>query len=427
MFLSLIVGMQQLKIWLIQTGEPYPFQKEHPLMRSGLLLDELYLRGHEITWWGASFSHLLKSELVKSDTNINYKKKYTIKLLHANIYKRNISLARYLHYQKVEKKFTRLIQHEEKPDIIIASLPVHGLAYQAVKFANNNNIPVIVDVRDLWPDYFLTKVPRLFRLLAYWALRRDFFKAKYALQNTTAITAVSNSYLDWGLLKANRVKNNFDHVFYIGSTYANFLDNKKYDTTAGLIKHEFKVSANSVVVLFIGSFGESYDLHTIANAAKKMHSDNRNKIHFILAGDGQYFPAIKKEVNKLNNITLTGWVNSEQIGKLLKIADIGLVPYTESAPQSLPNKPFHYASAGLPVLSSLSGEFEIIREKYNIGENYLPGNVDSMCESLQKMISSPKRLLQQGENAKKLFNNKFNAGKIYREFADHIENLVANK
>jgi glycosyltransferase involved in cell wall biosynthesis len=416
-----------LKIWLIQLGETYPFQKKHPLMRSGLLLDELYSRGHEITWWGTSFVHLLKKELVGNDANINYKKKYTIKLLHANKYKRNISLTRYLHYRKVEKKFTRLIQHEEKPDIIIAILPVHGLAFQAVKFANNNNIPVIVDVGDLWPDYFLTKVPRLLRLFAYWVLRRDFFKAKYALQNTTAITAVSKTYLDWGLLKANRSKKNFDRVFYIGSSYADFLDDKKYAVSTELLKHEFNVPVNSIVVLFIGSFGESYDLHTIVNAAQKMHSENQNKIHFILAGDGQYLPIIKKEGSKLNNITLTGWVNSEQIGKLLKIADIGLVPYTEVAPQSLPNKPFHYASAGIPVLSSLRGEFEAIRQKYNIGENYLPGNTNSMCESLKKMTVSPKRLLQQGENAKKLFDNEFNADEIYREFADYIENLEVNK
>ena len=62
-------------------------------MRSGLLLDELYSRGHKVTWWGASFVHLLKKELVRDDENVNYRKNYTIKLLHANKYKRNISLA----------------------------------------------------------------------------------------------------------------------------------------------------------------------------------------------------------------------------------------------------------------------------------------------------------------------------------------------
>ena len=107
------------------------------------------------------------------------------------------------------------------------------------------------------------------------------------------------------------------------------------------------------------------------------------------------------------------------------ITDIGLVPYRESASQSLPNKPFHYASAGIPVLSSLHGEFDLLREKYNIGEFYIPGDSHSFCHTLIRMIADP-GLKQQGENARNLFKEKFDANKIYNEYSNHLENIVSS-
>ena len=41
-----------------------------------------------------------------------------------------------------------------KPDIIVVSLPTIEFSYEACRYGEKNNVPVIVDVRDLWPDSF---------------------------------------------------------------------------------------------------------------------------------------------------------------------------------------------------------------------------------------------------------------------------------
>ena len=41
----------------------------------------------------------------------------------------------------------------EFPDIAIVSIPNIEFAYKATRFLNKNNIPYIVDVRDLHPDH----------------------------------------------------------------------------------------------------------------------------------------------------------------------------------------------------------------------------------------------------------------------------------
>ena len=49
------------------------------------------------------------------------------------------------------------------PDLILSSIPTSELSLEATKLGKKNNIPVILDIRDLWPDVFLDVLPNFFR------------------------------------------------------------------------------------------------------------------------------------------------------------------------------------------------------------------------------------------------------------------------
>ena len=55
-------------------------------------------------------------------------------------------------------------------------------------------------------------------------------------------------------------------------------------------------------------------------------------------------------------VVFTGWVDADAINWMRSHAAIGLQPYAAGAPQGLANKLFEYLSAGMPVVSSLTGE-----------------------------------------------------------------------
>ena len=154
-----------MKIWLLQASEPIPIvNKEQRLLRMGIIAEELSKRGHEITWFANTFDHFQKKQLYKKDTTIKVKENYKLELIYAMGYKRNISLSRILNHKIIAKKFKKQAKKMEKPDLIYASFPTIDYAEEAVKYGKKYNVPVVVDIRDLWPDIFKHNLPKLIYL-----------------------------------------------------------------------------------------------------------------------------------------------------------------------------------------------------------------------------------------------------------------------
>src|SRR5574341_243598 len=141
-----------MNVWLIQIGETLPLVSNIRKLRTALLADKLITKGHSVLWWASAFDHLQKKWISKQETEVKISNNFTIKLLKGIGYKRNVSIRRFIDHRIIAKRFRELVSAESRPDIIVASLPSHDLAYEAVMYANKNNIPIIVDIRDPWPD-----------------------------------------------------------------------------------------------------------------------------------------------------------------------------------------------------------------------------------------------------------------------------------
>jgi glycosyltransferase involved in cell wall biosynthesis len=149
-------------------------------------------------------------------------------------------------------------------------------------------------------------------------------------------------------------------------------------------------------------------------------------IHFALAGDGEQFKSVSKNAQSLANLSVLGWLDRFEIVDLLKLSHIGLVPCI-SVLDAMPNKPFEYLSAGLPILSSLQGEMEAIIGDHNIGYSYKSGDLDTFVKLVVKLASEERLRVLQSYNADKLFRSKFSSKIIYKAYADHVEEIAREK
>ena len=76
-------------------------------------------------------------------------------------YQSDRSLRRLFHNRQTATEFARLTSlRKDSPDIIFAPVPILELAQASVYYGVQKNIPVIVDIRDLWPDVYLTMIPK---------------------------------------------------------------------------------------------------------------------------------------------------------------------------------------------------------------------------------------------------------------------------
>ena len=76
---------------------------------------------------------------------------------------------------------------------------------------------------------------------------------------------------------------------------------------------------------------------------------------------------------------------------------------------------------GLPLLSPLKGEVENLIKNYNAGIVYT--DYLSLADNIKLLISNPNLHKKISNNAKKLYQNKFEFNKVYSRLIKNLENL----
>ena len=411
-----------MNIWLIQTGESLPIKSGVRKMRTAVLADKLLERGHSVFWWAGAFEHQQKVIISTKDKNFDVSERYVIRVLRGCGYRRNVSLARYIDHQIIALKFRVQSKKFPKPDVIVASMPDYLLAYEAARYARKNGIPFLVDIRDLWPDIFLDRFKKMgMNGLGKMVLARDFKLLASLLKSADGLTAVSKGYLQWGLDKIERTQSSFDKVFYLG--YKAHSKKVAGSNEGSEIPVWLKEREGQKLFIFIGTFGVSYELELVVEAAGRFDKSGRTDICFVLAGAGEKFDLIVEKASGLKNVVLPGWIGQKEISVLLKMAYAGLVP-CRSVENTMPNKPFEYLSAGLPLINSLEGEMAELVEQYGFGLNYLPGDLEGLCLCIERFASDLFLHDKMSRNALRFFREYGDADKIYEEYATHIEKIV---
>ena len=242
-----------MKIWLIQTGEDIPFERGIRKLRTAVLAEELVERGHEVTWWASSFSHLRKEWIKRNETSVPLDNGVNVELLHGRGYTSNVSLARVIDHRIVARQFRLRSTEIDNPDIIVCSLPPYDLAYQAAQYAKRRDIPLIIDARDFWPDIFLDFVPGILRPLIRIALYSEFRMTRSAFNQADAITAMSEDMLDWALSYREREKSRADRVFHLGF--------RAPSASTATIPDWLAAQDGHFIVAFIGTFSKYQDHH----------------------------------------------------------------------------------------------------------------------------------------------------------------------
>lgn len=403
-----------MKIWLLRASETMPVvNSRQRLLRMGMLAEELSKRGHQITWFSNTFNHFKKEQLYKKDTVVKVKENYKIELIYAKGYKKNISVSRIINHKVIAKKFKKKAKKMEKPDLIYASFPTIDYAEEAVKYGKKHNIPVIVDVRDLWPDIFNHNLPKKLRLLASPYIRYMDYKTKRIMRDAFAINSISEAMLEWGLKKGNREKGKYDRFFYIG--YDKKENVEKYEKENIIDKEKFNIS-------FFATINNQFDYEKIIELSKELEKKDKDVV-INICGDGPKFKGIEEMAKEQSNIKLLGWVGEEELNYILQNSKIGLAPYknTFDFQMSVSNKFGEYISYGLPIAITSEGYMKKLIEENKCGIS--TQNMEEMCNYIINLKNNTEEYKKTKENAIKLYEESFVAEKIYKELADYLEKI----
>lgn len=414
-----------MKIWLVKIGENLPIdnQGKERLSRIGMLAATLADNGHDVTWWDSTFCHTRKQRRFNKDTNIEIVPNYRLNLLHGIAYYGNVSVHRIINHWQIKNAFSKRAIREDKPDIIISCLPVPGLCKAAIDYALPRKIPVLLDVRDLWPDIFWSVIPRPLHALGNLILYPLTKTVKGICNQATGIMGISKEYLEWGLAYAGRPSTSFDAVFPLG--YSSYLfDNNELEKEKRALS-EIGVDESKIICSFIGSFGTSCDLDPVIEVARRLKKNGVDNVQFVFGGDGDKADTWKLRAKGLDNVVFTGWVAHATIIALMQMSSIGLAAYKAGAIMGLPNKIYEYISQGLPIVSSLQGETKDFLDWHGCGVTYDPHDVSNLFSILTSLLDDPDKRMAMAENGRLVFHNELTAEKINDEMILYFEKVIA--
>jgi glycosyltransferase involved in cell wall biosynthesis len=408
-----------VQIWVITVGEPLPgYSGDDRQLRSGYLAQLLAARGHQVTWWTSSFDHFRRKHFTLWSERVEVGPNLRLQFLKGCAYRRNVSLARQLNHWQIAREFRHLAASYPRPAVIVCSFPTIELARESVRYGRARGVPTFLDIRDLWPDEMVDRLPQAARGLGRALLSPLFASARRALEGASGLIAISERFLNWGLEFAGRERSaERDRIFPIG--YTGNTAHGNAPTAEVRAAPGVDVNPDKRVFWFAGTFVGNIDLGTVIEAARRLQ--DREDIQFVLTGSGERSDEWHSQARGLANVVFTGWADSAELGALSSVAWAGLGAYRKGAKMSLPNKLFEYMSRGLPIVISLEGDTRDLVLSRNIGLPYEAGDPASLAAVVKRLAEEADLRRIMSANALRVYHEQFSPSRIYGEYADFLE------
>ena len=430
-----------MRVWVVKIGTEVPHLSEHSsnrLFREGQIEEGLRRRGHETLWFTASFHHRSKRHFdVPYDRVIRPNPAGPQMVFMKSLgYRHNFSFARLLDHYFVAKKWQRIAESLPKPDIIFCAYPTIELSYACVRFGQRHGIPVVIDIRDLWPDVIydsLKSVPILGRLLSKrWFLYYEYM-ARYALANARGLTGVSAGVVKWGQAYSGRnpalYKNDRAHH---QSQPDPFAPNAAPNIDDADDAHSFwssrgiSLAPKKTRIIWAGRFYPSIDDATLFAAYDMLPAPLRAQIELIICGEGVLQDRFDDFASRHDNVRCVGWAPHHAIIALMRRSDAALLNYVDrfDFKISLVNKIVDYTAADLPIITGINGEFLKLDKQGGAFLRYEVGKP----ETLKKVFEDLHRQVQDGTlpvgASRAIYDKYLDSAVVLPQLEAHLQTLV---
>ena len=372
-------------------------------------------QGNTITIIASPISYLTGEKTPMEDISndfprISIYRTYTYPALHKSFFHRAISF-----FSFMVSSFFRAIR-TKNVDLVWATSPPIFQAFTAWLIARMKRVPLLFEVRDLWPAFAIA----VGVLKSTFLIRLSLWLEKFLYKNADAIVVNSPGYIDHIKQKGGENIN----IIPNGSDIALFspLPNGKS------FRKEHNLS-NQFIVMYCGAHGISNDLEVILRAAQIMKQEK--EIVFIFTGDGKEKPNLVSfaKNNELENVVFIDPLPKNKLKNALASADvcIAILKPLDLYKTTYPNKVFDYMAAGKPIVLMIDGEIRKIVENANCGIFCEPGNPTALVSTILDLRQNKSLLTKMGTNGKKYLVSHFDRTQLALKMLDVMKKVSEQK
>ena len=279
---------------------------------------------------------------------------------------------------------------ERRPDVVIATTPQFFCAWAGLAVGRLRRRPVLIEIRDLWPES-VADLGALRSRLALGLLDR---LARWTWAAVDGIVTVGEGYrrglADRGVDPA-RVR-----VVMNGADRELFRPRAADPAAAARLG-----VAGRFVVAWCGTIGLAAGLDVVLRAAAELAARGRRDVVFLLVGDGARLDALRAAAAErgLDNVVFTGRLDRARIPEVLSCSDACLVHLRalKTFTTVMPSKIFEAAAMGRPVILGVRGFARRFVEDAGCGLCIEPEDADSLVSAVLRLAGDPALRRRLGE------------------------------
>lgn len=425
-----------LSIWIVNPLDDIPGEHFAP-QRAWSLARLLAARGHDVTWWSATWGHRRKA-IRSTPLDVREDEGFAVRLVAVRPYDRDMSWARFASHRDFGRTFERLANESiasgqlERPDIILASLPPLDGPEAAARVAERLDAEFVVDILGIWPETlepFLPGPAMLHGLVKPFLLGGMQRRRDAVIAAADAIAASSQFAID-SLAVAARA-NVPKHVCPLGAYPQQFpmpprmLNHVPPAEGMQLSLRHATDDSRTLECVHVGCLGKDEDLDTLIAAARQLAAGGtRATIHVV--GSGRHEAALRTAATSLPGscrLVVHGPLHRTAYVDLLARCDVGLVLHKPASVVSIPYEACDYVAAGLAIVSGLPGDLDRLVSEYEAGVRYSPGDPASLARAMRMLAEDRQGLISRRQAARRLAEGVFDRERLTAAFADWLQGL----
>lgn len=308
-----------------------------------------------------------------------------------------------------------------KYDVVLVTSPPLFVGATGLVLSLLKRIPLVFEVRDLWPESAIdTGV-----LTNNWLIKLAFRFEKLIYKKATLINVLTPAFRE-KLVQDKKIP--VSKIIFIPNA-ADFAIAE--EVSANFDVAQFRTEndmAGKFVAVYVGAHGVANQLSQLLEAAEMLRNTN---LILLFIGDGMQKKELMKDAQKRNltNIRFIDPLSKKEVFKYIFAADIGIsvLKKVDTFKTVYSNKTFDYFSCKKPVLLAIDGVSRQLIEDADAGLFVEPEDPRQIADGILHYINHPEKIKTQGENGYLYAKEHFDRNKLALEYLRAIESLSARR
>lgn len=265
-----------------------------------------------------------------------------------------------------------------RADVLIASGPPYFQQFAGVIAASLTGTPVVLEVRDMWPDYLVEMGVIRNRAIAGALFATERWLCRRAAALVVVTESFGRRFVEKGV-PGPKI-----------SVIPNGVDTTRYYASDESLPFMPPATDRTPVVGYLGTFGAGQGLQSVVDAARLLH-ERGVTIRMMLVGDGSERSALEADLARrpVDGVTIHDPIPRDATRAFYNRCDIVLVPHAPLPvlKDTVPSKIFEVMACERPLLAALGGEGARIVERSGGGVLATPGDGATIADGVERILA----------------------------------------